>query len=137
MILFHSSATLRDNLDPFKSHNDAKLWDALKKARLSDVVRHKLSPHDPYIGGRGLDAMIDHETTFSAGKNIFGISQKRAKKFYLIFDCAKIPNPNLTFQGNVNYSALLEPFFHRQPLFVLMKLLPMLIWKPTDWFKMS
>ena len=58
---------MRDNLDPMKSHNDAKLWDALKKARLSDVVRHKLSPHDPYVGGRGLDAMIDHETTFSAG----------------------------------------------------------------------
>ena len=61
------SATLRDNLDPLKSHNDAKLWDALKKARLSEVVKNKLAPHDPFVGGRGLDAMIDHETTFSAG----------------------------------------------------------------------
>jgi len=62
------SATLRDNLDPLKSHNDAKLWDSLKKARLSDVVKNKLAPLDPYVGGRGLDAMIDHETTFSAGQ---------------------------------------------------------------------
>ena len=62
------SATLRDNLDPLKSHNDAKLWDSLKKARLSDVVKNKLAPLDPYVGGRGLDALIDHETTFSAGK---------------------------------------------------------------------
>lgn len=65
---FAFSATLRENLDPLKAHNDAKLWDALKKARLSDVVKYKLTPSDPYVGGRGLDAMIDHETTFSAGK---------------------------------------------------------------------
>ena len=49
------------------SHGDAKLLDALKKARLADVVRYKLAPLDPVEGGRGLDAMIDHETTFSAG----------------------------------------------------------------------
>ena len=48
-------------------HNDGKLLDALKKARLADVVRQKLAPLDPVVGGRGLDAMIDHETTFSAG----------------------------------------------------------------------
>ena len=66
--IFIFSATLRDNLDPLKSHNDAKLWDSLKKARLSDVVKNKLAPLDPYVGGRGLDAMIDHDTTFSAGK---------------------------------------------------------------------
>ena len=68
MPVFIFSATLRDNLDPLKSHNDAKLWDSLKKARLSDVVKNKLAPLDPYVGGRGLDAMIDHETTFSAGE---------------------------------------------------------------------
>ena len=58
---------MRDNLDPLKSHNDAKLLDALKKARLADVVRQKLVPLDPIEGGRGLNAMVDYETTFSAG----------------------------------------------------------------------
>ena len=54
-------------MDPLKVHNDAKLLDALKKARLADVVRHKLAPLDPVEGGRGLHAMVDYETTFSAG----------------------------------------------------------------------
>ena len=54
-------------MDPLKAHNDAKLLDALKKARLADVVRHKLAPLDPVEGGRGLHAMVDYETTFSAG----------------------------------------------------------------------
>ena len=31
-------------------------------------MKNKLAPLDPYVGGRGLDAMIDHETTFSAGE---------------------------------------------------------------------
>ena len=35
-----------------------------------DVVRQKLAPIDPIQGGRGLDAMIDYETTFSSGKYI-------------------------------------------------------------------
>jgi ABC-type multidrug transport system fused ATPase/permease subunit len=73
MDFFHFifSATLRENLDPLMSHSDAKLLDALKKARLADVVRYKLAPLDPVEGGRGLDAMIDHETTFSAGMKYY------------------------------------------------------------------
>ena len=54
-------------MDPLKAHNDAKLLDALKKARLADVVSHKLAPLVPGEGGRGLHAMVDYETTFSAG----------------------------------------------------------------------
>ena len=66
-------------------HNDAKLLDALKKARLLDVVRHKLASSDPFVGGYGLDAMIDHETTFSAGTYllIIGVSLRRKKIPYL------------------------------------------------------
>ena len=62
------SATLRENLDPLMSHGDDKLLDALKKAGLADTVRQRLAPLDPVEGGRGLDAMIDHETSFSAGR---------------------------------------------------------------------
>ena len=65
---FYFSATLRENLDPLMTHDDVQLLDALKKARLLDVVRQKLAPIDPIQGGRGLDAMIDYETTFSSGK---------------------------------------------------------------------
>ena len=65
---FYSSATLRENLDPLMTHDDVQLLDALKKARLLDVVRQKLAPIDPIQGGRGLDAMIDYETTFSSGR---------------------------------------------------------------------
>ena len=50
------------------THDDVQLLDALKKARLLDVVRQKLAPIDPIQGGRGLDAMIDYETTFSSGR---------------------------------------------------------------------
>ena len=65
------SASLRDNLDPLHLHTDVQLFDALKKTRLADVVRQKLAPVDPMTGGQGLDADVDHETTFSAGKMCF------------------------------------------------------------------
>ena len=55
------------------THDDVQLLDALKKARLLDVVRQKLAPIDPIQGGRGLDAMIDYETTFSSGRYPFFI----------------------------------------------------------------
>ena len=53
------------------THDDVQLLDSLKKARLLDVVRQKLAPIDPIQGGRGLDAMIDYETTFSSGRYPF------------------------------------------------------------------
>ncbi|KAH8100094.1 P-loop containing nucleoside triphosphate hydrolase protein [Cristinia sonorae] len=34
------SGTLRTNLDPFGQHDDAKLWDALKRSYLAEDVRH-------------------------------------------------------------------------------------------------
>ena len=71
ILKFYFSATLRENLDPLMTHDDVQLLDALKKARLLDVVRQKLAPIDPIQGGRGLDAMIDYETTFSSGRYPF------------------------------------------------------------------
>ena len=32
------SGTIRENMDPFKQHGDAKLWDALGKAQLREAV---------------------------------------------------------------------------------------------------
>ena len=32
------SGSIRENLDPFQEHNDAKLWDALEKAQLKDAI---------------------------------------------------------------------------------------------------
>ena len=55
------------------THDDVQLLDALKKARLLEVVRQKLAPIDPIQGGRGLDAMIDYETTFSSGRYPFSV----------------------------------------------------------------
>ena len=73
ILKFYFSATLMENLDPLMTHDDVQLLDALKKARLLDVVRQKLAPIDPIQGGRGLDAMIDYETTFSSGRYLFSV----------------------------------------------------------------
>ena len=73
ILKFYFSATLRENLDPLMTHDDVQLMDALKKARLLDIVRQKLAPIDPIQGGRGLDAMIDYETTFSSGRYLFSV----------------------------------------------------------------
>ena len=73
ILKFYFSATLRENLDPLMTHDDVQLLDALKKARLLEVVRQKLAPIDPIQGGRGLDAMIDYETTFSSGRYLFSV----------------------------------------------------------------
>ena len=37
-VSFSVPGTVRFNLDPFKDHNDADLWEALERAHLKDVI---------------------------------------------------------------------------------------------------
>ncbi|XP_074563219.1 ABC transporter C family member 2-like [Curcuma longa] len=56
------SGTVRFNLDPFKEHNDADLWEALERAHLKDVIRRN---------SLGLDAEVSE-----AGEN-FSVGQRQ------------------------------------------------------------
>lgn len=63
------SGTLRSNLDPFGIHDDARLWDALKRAYLVEDKRDSLEHTDEDIkeGARSpvnrfsLDSLIEDE----------------------------------------------------------------------------
>lgn len=64
------SGTLRSNLDPFGLHDDAKLWDALRRSYLVDDPKHVLPDSDQGGGtdlpsGRtnrfDLDSKVDEE----------------------------------------------------------------------------
>lgn len=64
------SGTLRSNLDPFGLHDDAKLWDALRRSYLADDPNNVLPNSDPDGGtdpppGRthrfDLDSKVDEE----------------------------------------------------------------------------
>lgn len=63
------SGTLRSNLDPFGAHDDARLWDALKRAYLVDDKKDSVDFTDEEIkdGARSpvnrfsLDSLIDDE----------------------------------------------------------------------------
>ncbi|CAE6433942.1 unnamed protein product [Rhizoctonia solani] len=60
------SGTLRYNLDPFSMYDDARLWDALKRAHLvepskSDVSIEKTSEKDLHSGRFTLDMQIQDE----------------------------------------------------------------------------
>ena len=44
------SGTLRSNLDPFGQHDDARLWDALRRSYLVDSIK-PLFPVEPKLDG--------------------------------------------------------------------------------------
>lgn len=52
--LWSVSGTLRSNLDPFNVHDDARLWDALKRSYLVNQIPGQQSPTEP-----------DHQTGLS------------------------------------------------------------------------
>lgn len=65
---FSVSGTLRSNLDPFGLYDDARLWDALKRAHLVDACeKQSPSPQNnkgdtQVVGSRlNLDTPIDNE----------------------------------------------------------------------------
>lgn len=65
------SGTLRSNLDPFGNHDDARLWDALKRSYLVEDKRHPsidLPDEDATLAGQStpanrfsLDSAIEDE----------------------------------------------------------------------------
>lgn len=68
-LLLLVSGTLRSNLDPFGLHDDATLWDALKRSYLAEDIRHHSidQDDDTTLGARtptsrfSLDSPIEDE----------------------------------------------------------------------------
>lgn len=57
------SGTLRSNLDPFGSHDDARLWDALKRAYLvEDTIKHTTDDEEKNGGGSGAHTPVNRFT---------------------------------------------------------------------------
>lgn len=88
---FPVSGTLRSNLDPFGQYDDARLWDALKRAYLVDTSEKQLSSPQknkgdtPVVGSRfGLDTVIDNEgSSLSVGQ----VNLARVSSPFLVVDC--------------------------------------------------
>ena len=55
LMLAIDSGTLRSNLDPFGLHDDARLWDALKRSYLVDDTKHMSSGTKDEEGGIDVD----------------------------------------------------------------------------------
>jgi ABC-type multidrug transport system fused ATPase/permease subunit len=82
IFLLRVSGTLRSNLDPFGEHEDATLWDALRRSYLVEntktgVNEEGLEVNDPASQGRfTLDSSIEDE-----GANL-SLGQVRAVHFF-------------------------------------------------------
>ena len=47
------SGSIKQNLDPFGEHNDARLWDALERAQLKDAIEALPESLDTDVGEGG------------------------------------------------------------------------------------
>ncbi|PIL29785.1 ATP-binding cassette transporter [Ganoderma sinense ZZ0214-1] len=57
------SGTLRSNLDPFGAHDDARLWDALRRAYLvEDPIKHATDDEEKNGGGSGAHTPVNRFT---------------------------------------------------------------------------
>jgi ABC-type multidrug transport system fused ATPase/permease subunit len=89
---FSVSGTLRSNLDPFGLYDDARLWDALKRALLVDT--NEQQPPSPQTTTQG-DAQVvgsrfDLDTPIDGEGSNLSVGQVRLSPisgFFLVADC--------------------------------------------------